>query len=74
MSEFNPVRTKADLETLDDDEIVAGYMSGLKLEPAPGSDKSRSFWHGWRNGISDRTGKSDEAQWALVREMYPSGH
>lgn len=54
MSEFKPVESKSDLDRLDDDEIVAGYLSGHRGEDEPGSDKSRSFWHGWRNGRTDR--------------------
>ena len=54
MSEFKPGRTVADLNLLDDDEIVAGYRDGLSGAPMPGSDKSRSYWHGWRNAQVDR--------------------
>lgn len=39
---------------LDEDECLAGYRSGLQGEPEPGSDKSRSFLHGWRNGMVDK--------------------
>lgn len=70
MSEFQPVATLSDLEKLDADEMLDGYRSGLAEEPQPGSDKSKSFWHGWRNGMMDR-GKlpHDDAANALVREM-----
>lgn len=54
MSEFAPVSTMADLDLLDQDEIVAGYLAGLSDPTEPGSDKSRSYWHGWRNAQSDR--------------------
>ena len=53
MSEFKPVETLADLANLDEDEIVAGYRSG-QCADEPGSDKSRSYWHGWRNAQTDR--------------------
>jgi len=39
---------------LDDDDCLAGYRAGLDGEPEPGSDKSRSFLHGWRNGMVDK--------------------
>lgn len=70
MSEYQPVATMDDLKNLDSDEMVEGYRSGLSCEPEPGSAKSRSFWHGWRNGMMDR-GKlpHDDAANALVREM-----
>ncbi len=68
--EFNPVSTKADLDQLDDDEIVAGYMAGLGGADPPGSDKSRSYWHGWRNGMVDsRRVQIDSAQVMLCREV-----
>ncbi|MFC4275547.1 hypothetical protein [Achromobacter aloeverae] len=74
MSEFQPVRTKADLDTLDDDDIVAGYMHGLNGGDEPGSDKSRSFWHGWRNGMVDsRRAEPDSAQGELARELVGIG-
>jgi ribosome modulation factor len=39
---------------LDEDECLAGYRAGLDDEPEPGSDKSRSYLHGWRNGMADK--------------------
>lgn len=70
MSEFQPVRTKADLDFLDEDEIVEGYRAGFRGEPEPGSDKSRSYWHGWRNGAADtRRIPSDDAMTQLAREI-----
>ena len=53
MSEFTPVSTVAELSLLDEQEMVAGYLSGLDGSAEPGSDKSKAFWHGWRNGMSD---------------------
>jgi hypothetical protein len=67
VSEFRKVSTTADLANLDGDEILAGYLAGYKGEPEPGSDKSRSFWHGWRNGMADAGRvKIDAEQRALV--------
>lgn len=48
-----PVTTVADLETLDDDEMIEGYRDGKAGEPEPGDNRSRSYWHGWRNGAVD---------------------
>lgn len=53
MSEYQPIRTKQELDLLDNEEVVAGYLDGLKGSSQPGSDKSKSFWHGWRNGRVD---------------------
>ncbi|MDQ1921648.1 hypothetical protein [Massilia pseudoviolaceinigra] len=46
MSEYTPISTRAELELVDMDECVAGYLAGLRGEPEPGSDKSKSHWHG----------------------------
>lgn len=51
MSEFQPFEFK-DSDLIDDD-VLAGYRSGYAGDPEPGSDKSRSFFHGWRNGRVD---------------------
>lgn len=48
-----PVSTLAELDTLDDDEIVEGYRDGRAGEPEPGDNRSKSYWHGWRNGARD---------------------
>jgi hypothetical protein len=70
MSEFQPVATKVDLESLDQDEMVAGYMAGLEDAPEPGSDKSRAYWHGWRNGMADKGRLPfDPAMAQLAREV-----
>lgn len=70
MSEFAPVTTKAELALLDEDEMVAGYRLGYSGAPEPGSDRSRSFWHGWRNGAVDGKHRTiDDAQQCLAREV-----
>lgn len=70
MGEFQPVRTVADLETLDAEEIRDGYWDGFKGEPEPGNNRSRSYWHGWRNGAVDGGHRAkDEAQAELAREV-----
>lgn len=73
MSEFAPVRTVADLDTLDPMEIVEGYRDGYSGEPEPGNNRSRSFWHGWRNGAADaRRIESDQAMRQLAAEVVAS--
>ena len=70
MSEFMPVETLADLNKLDTDEIVAGYLAGSRMVDEPGSDKSRSFWHGWRNAQTDKgRAQVDIHQQRLVHEI-----
>jgi len=68
MPEFVPVMTVADFRQLDDGEILEGYFDGFHGDPAPGSDRSRSYWHGWRNGRVDAgLADPDFAQVALRR-------
>lgn len=54
MSEYRPLSSACDLDVLDDADCVAGYRAGLNDAPEPGSDKSKSYWHGWRNGMMDK--------------------
>lgn len=70
MSEFKPVSTVAELELLDQDDILAGYRAALDGAAEPGSDKSRGYWHGWRNGAADK-GRIpfDQAMHSLVGEF-----
>lgn len=52
------------------DDCVAGYRAGLDGTPEPGSDKSKSYWHGWRNGMMDKGRLPiDEAARNLVAEV-----
>jgi hypothetical protein len=62
-----PVTTIEELDSLDLDEICEGYREGFAGEPEPGNNRSKSFWHGWRNGYHDRNGISDPASTALAR-------
>lgn len=70
MSEFKPVSTMAELDLLDQDDILAGYMAGLSGEPEPDSTKSRGFHHGYQNAKVDRGVQSiSAAQQQLAREF-----
>jgi len=67
---FEPVRTLADLETLDQADIVEGYLSAERGDPEPGENRGRAYWHGWRNRMIDLgVLPSDEASVALAREF-----
>jgi hypothetical protein len=69
MTKRDPVQTAAELDQLDHSEIVEGYHDGLAGDDEPGDNRSKSYWHGWRNGNNDRNSKSDAAQRALVRSV-----
>lgn len=62
-----PVTTVAELKTLDEAEMLEGYKDGLAGDDEPGGNRSKSYWHGWRNGRSDRSGKVDAEGLALAR-------
>jgi hypothetical protein len=69
MSEFGPVARISDRRTLDESEVLLGYMAGFDGSPCPGSSCSRSFLHGWRNGMVDGGhAEPDAAQRALAAE------
>lgn len=71
---FEPVRTLADLETLDPDEIVAGYMETRRGDPEPGPNRGRAYWRGWRNRMIDLGEiEIDGATRQLAHEVAPRG-
>jgi hypothetical protein len=70
MAEYAPVRTVADFRQLDEGDILEGYLDGFHGSPEPGSDRSRAYWHGWRNGRTDAGfAEPDSAQQALAQEF-----
>lgn len=69
-----PVSTFADLETLDPDEIVEGYRDGRENEPEPTGNRSRAYWHGWRNGqVDGGHAQPDDAMILLIGDMRRRG-
>jgi hypothetical protein len=67
---FEPVRTKDDLDSLSLDEIVEGYASAERGDPEPGLNRGRAFWHGWCNRMRDYgVLPMDEASAQLAREV-----
>lgn len=70
-----PVATVEELSALDADEILEGYLDGFDNEPAPGDNRSKSYWHGYRNGQVDGGYVSaDAAQASLAKEVIESGY
>ncbi|MBV9776711.1 MAG: hypothetical protein JO143_06650 [Acetobacteraceae bacterium] len=51
MPEFPPVETVSDFKTLDDGDVLEGYLDGFHGAGAPDSTRSRGYWHGWHNGM-----------------------
>lgn len=73
-SPFQPVSTLADLDSLDEGEIVAGYLDWRAGDPEPGPNRGRAYWHGWMNAARDhRERPHTEADGRLVREYVARG-
>ncbi len=74
MAEFRAVSTLVELMMLDDDDVAAGYSAGLDGAPPPASDRSKGYWHGWRNGLVDSGRRpADAAQLALSVAVERAG-
>jgi len=70
---FERVRTVADLDSLDEAEIIAGYTEFVLGDPEPGPNRGRAYWHGWRSAAMDRGQiKGDAIHEELVREYLAS--
>ena len=68
-----PVTTLDELETLDLDEVTEGYRDGYAGFPC-GNNRSRSYWHGWKNGQVDGGHREkDNAQAILAMNVAPKG-
>ncbi|RFC65279.1 hypothetical protein DYI37_05420 [Fulvimarina endophytica] len=53
MQIFQPVEKVDEFLTLDEGEIFCGYLDGLGGSECQLAQVSRSYWHGWRNGLVD---------------------
>lgn len=69
MDEREPVTTVEELEALDTSEMIEGYTDGRSGATEPGNNRSKAYWHGWRNGVSDAEGTSDAAQRLLAKRI-----
>ena len=68
----HPVTTMTALATLNDAEIIEGYHDGRAGDPC-GDNRSRYYWHGWRNGMMDsKRMPSDSASEQLAHEYVKS--
>lgn len=74
MSDRRPVLTVDDLLDLDGDEMIEGYRDGRSGEPAPGDNRSRTYWHGWRVGAMDAGRIPIDAEHnTLLHNVAPGG-
>lgn len=71
---FEPVRTLADLDALNEADIIEGYTTTQRGDPEPGPNRGRAFWHGWRNRMMDYGElPHDDASRHLVHEYVTRG-
>lgn len=68
-----PAATVEEVMAFDIEEVLEGYHDGLAGDEEPGNNRSKAYWHGWRNGNGDRHGTADAAQRALVRDYADKG-
>ena len=65
-----PVSTLAELDALDAGEMLEGYRDGFAGEPEPRGNRSRSYWHGWRNGATDKGLRKLDAEQSILAAEY----
>ncbi|MBI0537769.1 hypothetical protein D9599_19610 [Roseomonas sp. KE2513] len=66
---FKAVRSVTDFRSLDEAEILIGYMDGMAGLVGE-KDMTMSYWHGWRNGAVDAGFiEPDQAQLQLEQEF-----
>ncbi len=67
---FDPPRTAADLDSLDDAEIYAGSRDYQRGDPEPGPNRGRAYWYGWHVAAMNHGDReTDEAMRDLVRAV-----
>ena len=70
MRSLTGVATVADFMLLDEGEILEGYFDGFHQLSEPPGPRSRSYWHGWRNGqVDSGTRPPDRAHAALAADF-----
>lgn len=63
-------RTTSNLNSLDESEVLIGYMEGVSGLPLK-QQATRSYWQGWRNGAVDAgLIAPDSAYSSLGAEFY----
>lgn len=74
MNDRTPVEDAAELALLDEAEMIEGYHDGRSGEPEPGGNRSKSYWHGWRNGrVDGHHAEPDAAMRLLAQSALAAG-
>lgn len=70
---IKPITTAAELDALDTDDCVRGYMAGRKQQPDY-TQRGQAYWHGYLNGCVDGGHMQPSAeQMALVADVVATG-
>lgn len=71
---FQPITTQKELELLNNEEMVEGYLQGIKGH-AVSFGLSKSYYHGYLNGLNDGGfRKQDDNQKKLIEELKWNGY
>lgn len=65
-----PVTTLEDLDSLDQDQIVKGYMECRKEDPEPGANSDRGYWHGWCRRAEDNGEREITPEHRILARAY----
>lgn len=67
---FDPPRTAADLDSLDEAEVWEGSRDYRRGDPEPGPNRGRAYWYGWHVAAMNHGDReTDDAMRALVRAV-----
>lgn len=70
MAEFRPADTINDFKTLDDGDVLEGYLDGFEATGFPDSSRSRGYWHGWRNGMIESERMPPDAAYQRLARAF----
>lgn len=63
-----------ELEALNEDEILEGYLKGIKMDFIQDENCSKSFLHGYYNGLCDASETFTQKQKDLIKSIRKSGN
>ena len=70
MDPDEPVRTIAEFRMLDDGEVLEGYLDGFGGAPVATGVRSRSYMHGWRNGMIESERRPPDEAYVELRNAF----
>lgn len=70
MGEFRSVQMVSDFKTLDDGDVLEGYLDGFHTTGTPDSTRSRGYWHGWRNAMIETARMPPDAAYKRLARAF----